>query len=87
MADSDGLENRCPRKGTVGSNPTLSAIQKLLDQERSGALLIRIRGRALCNRNLRTRPDPEGSNGKEALLCAAGSPGPRLATHPLQCKL
>ncbi len=26
MADSDGLENRCPRKGTVGSNPTLSAI-------------------------------------------------------------
>ena len=25
VADSDGLENRCPRKGTVGSNPTLSA--------------------------------------------------------------
>ena len=28
VADSDGLENRCPRKGTVGSNPTLSAIQE-----------------------------------------------------------
>ncbi len=26
MADGDGLENRCPRKGTVGSNPTPSAI-------------------------------------------------------------
>ena len=26
MADRDGLENRCARKGTVGSNPTLSAI-------------------------------------------------------------
>jgi hypothetical protein len=38
--------------------------------------LMAIRGRALCNRNLRTPPDPEGSNGKEALLCAAGSPGP-----------
>ena len=31
MADSDGLENRCPRKGTVGSNPTLSAKQNLFD--------------------------------------------------------
>ena len=30
MADSDGLENRCPRKGTVGSNPTLSAKPSLL---------------------------------------------------------
>ena len=26
MAESGGLENRCTRKGTVGSNPTLSAI-------------------------------------------------------------
>ncbi len=26
MAYGDGLENRCPRKGTVGSNPTPSAI-------------------------------------------------------------
>ena len=26
VADRDGLENRCARKGTVGSNPTLSAI-------------------------------------------------------------
>ncbi len=25
MADGDGLENRCPRKRTVGSNPTPSA--------------------------------------------------------------
>ena len=25
MAESGGLENRCTRKGTVGSNPTLSA--------------------------------------------------------------
>ena len=51
-----------------------------------------IRGRALCNRNLRTPPDPEGSNGKEALLCAAGSPGPGFlmmsrTAHLLQCKL
>ena len=34
MADSDGLENRCPRKGTVGSNPTLSAKQNSFDPER-----------------------------------------------------
>ena len=33
MADSDGLENRCPRKGTVGSNPTLSAIPCLTRPE------------------------------------------------------
>ena len=26
MVESGGLENRCTRKGTVGSNPTLSAI-------------------------------------------------------------
>ena len=26
MVDGDGLENRCSRKGTVGSNPTPSAI-------------------------------------------------------------
>ena len=26
VAYGDGLENRCPRKGTVGSNPTPSAI-------------------------------------------------------------
>ena len=25
MVESGGLENRCTRKGTVGSNPTLSA--------------------------------------------------------------
>ncbi len=37
MADSDGLENRCPRKGTVGSNPTLSAIPCLT---RPGGLMI-----------------------------------------------
>ena len=30
MADRDGLENRCARKGTVGSNPTLSAIDLLV---------------------------------------------------------
>ena len=29
MADGDGLENRCPCKGTVGSNPTSSANLKL----------------------------------------------------------
>ena len=29
VADGDGLENRCPCKGTVGSNPTPSAILKL----------------------------------------------------------
>ncbi len=29
MADGDGLENRCSCKGTVGSNPTPSAILKL----------------------------------------------------------
>ena len=29
MVYGDGLENRCPRKGTVGSNPTPSAILKL----------------------------------------------------------
>jgi hypothetical protein len=34
------------------------------------------RGWALCDRILRTPPGPEGSNGKWASLCAAGSPGP-----------
>jgi hypothetical protein len=29
VVDWDGLENRCARKGTVGSNPTLSATQSL----------------------------------------------------------
>ena len=28
MVDRDGLENRCTRKGTVGSNPTLSAMSR-----------------------------------------------------------
>ena len=28
VADGDGLENRCSRKGTVGSNPTPSANSK-----------------------------------------------------------
>ena len=27
VVDRAGLENRCARKGTVGSNPTLSATQ------------------------------------------------------------
>ena len=27
MVESGGLENRCTRKGTVGSNPTLSAMR------------------------------------------------------------
>jgi hypothetical protein len=35
-----------------------------------------VRGWALCNKILRTPPGPEGSNGKWASLCAAGSPGP-----------
>ena len=30
VVDWDGLENRCARKGTVGSNPTLSAIYPLV---------------------------------------------------------
>ena len=29
VAESGGLENRCTRKGTVGSNPTLSAMNYL----------------------------------------------------------
>src|SRR5438445_12708077 len=37
VADSDDLENRCPRKGSVGSNPTLSAIPCLT---RAGGLMI-----------------------------------------------
>ncbi len=28
VVESGGLENRCTRKGTVGSNPTLSAIKR-----------------------------------------------------------
>ncbi len=30
MVYGDGLENRCSREGTVGSNPTPSAIVKLM---------------------------------------------------------
>ena len=36
MADSDGLENRCPRKGTVGSNPTLSAKNRIVRGDLNG---------------------------------------------------
>ena len=32
MVYGDGLENRCTRKGTVGSNPTPSAILKLISK-------------------------------------------------------
>ena len=35
MVDRGGLENRCTFTGTVGSNPTLSAIELLADLERS----------------------------------------------------
>ena len=34
MAESGGLENRCTRKGTVGSNPTLSAIEIVTSDKR-----------------------------------------------------
>ena len=34
MVYGDGLENRCSRKGTVGSNPTPSAILKLRARQR-----------------------------------------------------
>ena len=34
MAYGDGLENRCSCKGTVGSNPTPSAILKLILHEK-----------------------------------------------------
>ena len=30
MVERAGLENRCARKGTVGSNPTLSAIKNYI---------------------------------------------------------
>ena len=33
VAESGGLENRCTRKGTVGSNPTLSAIEIVTSDE------------------------------------------------------
>ena len=33
MVYGDGLENRCSCKGTVGSNPTPSAILKLILQD------------------------------------------------------
>ena len=29
VVDRDGLENRCTRKGTQGSNPCLSATKKI----------------------------------------------------------
>ena len=34
VVESGGLENRCTRKGTVGSNPTLSAKEELMNDER-----------------------------------------------------
>jgi len=34
-----------------------------------------VEDRVLCGRSLRTPPGPEGSNGKEILLGAAGAPG------------
>ena len=44
MAESGGLENRCTRKGTVGSNPTLSAISllKLLSAPSKGRTVVMV---------------------------------------------
>ena len=39
MVYGDGLENRCPRKGTVGSNPTPSAISILKGRQHLGIAL------------------------------------------------
>ena len=43
MVDWDGLENRCALTGTVGSNPTLSAIHR---RRRSAAAMNGIAGGA-----------------------------------------
>ncbi len=32
MVDWDGLENRCAREGTVGSNPTLSSSHAIAEK-------------------------------------------------------
>ncbi len=39
MVYGDGLENRCPCKGTVGSNPTPSAILILKARQHSEIVL------------------------------------------------
>ncbi len=40
MVYGDGLENRCSRKGTVGSNPTPSAILILKARQHLGIVLL-----------------------------------------------
>ena len=43
MVESGGLENRCTRKGTVGSNPTLSARNQKAEGKRQSIV-----SRAAC---------------------------------------
>ena len=42
VAESGGLENRCTRKGTVGSNPTLSARIKESMKDERGRMTFRL---------------------------------------------
>ena len=42
VAERDGLENRCTRNGTVGSNPTLSAINIIFTTVTLCILFIRL---------------------------------------------
>jgi hypothetical protein len=75
---ADGVSSGLPRRKPCPVGLLDPEALSLWPTDNSMILILAIRGRALCNRNLRTPPDPEGSNGKEALLCAAGSPGPPL---------
>jgi hypothetical protein len=59
-----------PKSAYAGSNSPLKDLRVWSLPQSSG-----VEDRVLRGRSLRTPPGPEGSNGKEILLGAAGSPG------------
>ena len=61
MVESGGLENRCTRKGTVGSNPTLSA-RSILDF----GFWILDYGKWATDASVAFRPNPKSKIGRGA---------------------
>ena len=81
MVESGGLENRCTRKGTVGSNPTLSANGESGDGTEWGVLLSSLTpvSRTHDSRE-RCRSGLTGSTGNAVY----GKPYRGFESHPLR---
>ena len=56
MVETGGLENRCTRKGTGGSNPSPSATQSAL-QRKSALLALKYANNARISRLFVDKPD------------------------------